>query len=265
MRSHLLRAAAGTALTPSYVTDNLQFHIDAGNSLSYSGSGTTVYNLIHNDSSSSYNSNISYSTNDGGYWTFRSSGSATGSGIKFDIGGGNNYLNFLSNDFTVEIWFRPNNSGLFIEYTKTGPFSGTLEDYPQLAGLLQQFTNNPRQFFTTYYSTSNNNAWGFYTDNYISQNSWTSNTSWIHHVITSDASGPTRSVYKNGTSLGSATSSNYSYVRNSSDNDLYIGGSGVYTFPFNGDISIVRIYKGKALSSTEVTQNYNAEKARYGY
>jgi len=32
-----------------------------------------------------------------------------------------------------------------------------------------------------------------------------------------------------------------------------------------GDISIVRFYKGKVLTATEVTQNYNAEKARYGY
>ena len=34
---------------------------------------------------------------------------------------------------------------------------------------------------------------------------------------------------------------------------------------FSGDISIVRIYKGKELSSFEVTKNFNAEKARYGY
>ena len=36
-------------------------------------------------------------------------------------------------------------------------------------------------------------------------------------------------------------------------------------YPFEGDIAIVRIYNGRALSASEVTQNYNAEKARYGY
>jgi len=258
--SHMMSYASYTA-PQGYVTDNLQFHIDAGSSSSYSG-GTTVYNLIHNDSSSTYNSNISYSTNNGGYWTFASN---TGSGFKFDIGGGNNYLSFLSNDFTVEVWFRPNNTGLFLEYTKTGPFSGTLSDYPQLVGWLnQQSATNPRINLLTYYSTSNNNGWGFHTDNYISQNSWSENTSWIHHVVTSDASSLKRSVYKNGIFLGSATNSNFGYVRNSSDNDLYIGGSGVYNFPFVGDISIMRVYIGKALSSAEVTQNYNAEKSRYG-
>ena len=79
MRNHFLRAAVGNA--PAYVTDNLVFHIDAGDTNSYSGSGTTVNSLVGSISSSSYNSNISHSTSDGGYWTFTSS---TGLGIKFD-------------------------------------------------------------------------------------------------------------------------------------------------------------------------------------
>ena len=66
----------------THVTSNLVFHIDAGNTNSYSGSGaTTVNSLVGGISSSSYNSNISHSTSDGGYWTFTSS---TGLGIKFD-------------------------------------------------------------------------------------------------------------------------------------------------------------------------------------
>lgn len=263
MRNHFLRAAAGAL--PTYITDNLQFHIDAGNSSSYSGSGTTVYNLIHNDSTSSYNSNIGYSTNNGGYWTFASN---TGTGFRFDIGGSNNYLNFLSNDFTIEMWFRPSGNGTFIEYTEEIPDDNpsAVVNYRQLLGLGYQPAGvHSRLMFDTYYSTSNNNNVFFYTDNYIGDNLWSSNTSWIHYVVTSDASGPTRTLYKNGTTHNTGTNSNYDYVRNSSDNNLYIGGSRTYNFPYNGDISIVRIYIGKALSSTEVAQNYDAEKSRYGY
>ena len=65
----------------THVTSNLVFHIDAGNTNSYSGSGTTVNSLVGGISNSSYNSNISHSTSDGGYWTFSSS---TGYGIEFD-------------------------------------------------------------------------------------------------------------------------------------------------------------------------------------
>ena len=66
----------------THVTSNLVFHIDAGNTNSYSGSGaTTVNSLVGGISSSSYNQNISYSSSDGGYWSF---GSNTGDGIEFD-------------------------------------------------------------------------------------------------------------------------------------------------------------------------------------
>ena len=66
----------------THVTSNLVFHIDAGNTNSYSGSGTTVNSLVGGISSSSYNSTISHSTNDGGYWTFSSF--TRGYGIEFD-------------------------------------------------------------------------------------------------------------------------------------------------------------------------------------
>ena len=35
------------------------------------------------------------------------------------------------------------------------------------------------------------------------------------------------------------------------------------TTPFKGRIGLFKVYKGKALSATEVLQNYNATKERY--
>ena len=273
MRNHILRAAAGNVATaPAYVTDNLVFHIDAGDTNSYSGSGTTVYNLIHNDSSSSYNSNISHSTSDGGYWSFGESPN-TAYGIEFEIGGNNNYLNIGSNDFTIEMWMKPTNLNGFnfsipLEYTKEYPQSGLgLNDYFQF--FVQLFNNNNQGVINlrTYYSTQNNNNANFFGTNFIST-TWQNNSSWLHYVVTSDVSSTTRQNYKNGQFLSFLSNSNFNFVRNSNDNQLHIGGVGTpsfFPFPFIGDISIVRIYNGKALSSTEVTQNYNAEKARYGY
>lgn len=67
----------------THITNNLVFHIDAGNTNSYDpdNSGTTVNSLVGNITNSNYNSNISHSTSDGGYWTFSNS---TGDGIEFD-------------------------------------------------------------------------------------------------------------------------------------------------------------------------------------
>lgn len=74
---------------------------------------------------------------------------------------------------------------------------------------------------------------------------------WNNIVITRNNG----SFYRNGVLLGSATSST------TSDKVLRIGAAGgVY---FNGRIGPVRIYN-KSLTSSEILQNYNATKARYG-
>ena len=270
MRNHFLRAAVATG--PTYVTDDLAFHIDAGDTNSYSGSGTTVYNLIHNDSSASYDSNISHSTSNGGYWSFGDSPSTT-TGIEFEIGGNNNYLDIGSNDFTIEMWMKPTDLNFFnfsipLDYIKAYPQSG-LTDSEHLQFYVNLFNVNNQGVINlrTWYSTQNNNYSNFYGTNFIST-TWPNNTSWLHYVVTSDVSSTTRRIYKNGQFLSSLSNSNFNYIRNSNDNQLHIGGASTAAFlpfPFLGDISIVRIYNGKALSSTEVTQNYNAEKARYGY
>tara|TARA_B100000212_G_scaffold5336_1_gene3963 strand:- start:31 stop:843 length:813 start_codon:yes stop_codon:yes gene_type:complete len=270
MRSHQLRAAVATA--PTYVTNDLAFHIDAGNTNSYDpdGSGTTVYNLIHNDSSASYNSNISHSSSDGGYWSF---GSTTGYGIEFEIGGNNNYLDIGSNDFTIEMWMKPTdlnflNFSVALEYIQEYPQSGfTFSDYANFFIQLFNVSNQGVIQLRTWYSTQNNNNTNFYGTNFIST-TWPNNSSWLHYVVTSDVSSTTRRIYKNGQFLSSLNNSNFNFVRNRNNNQLHIGGASTAAFfalPFLGDISIVRIYNGKALTSDEVEQNYDAEKSRYGY
>ena len=266
MRSHRLRAAVATA--PTYVTNDLAFHIDAGNTFSYSGSGTTVTNLIHKDNSASFNSNINHSTSDGGYWSF---GNTTGYGIEFEIGGNNNYLNIGSNDFTIEMWMKPTNLNALgfsipLEYVQEVPQSGFgFSDYQQLLIFLFNLNNQGVIQLRTYYNARPDNSVAyFYGTNFIST-TWQNNSSWLHYVVTSDVSSTTRRIYKNGQFLSSLSDSNFNFVRNAANNQLHIGGNSNAgsAFPFLGDISIVRIYNGKALSSDEVTQNYNAEKARY--
>ena len=50
----------------------------------------------------------------------------------------------------------------------------------------------------------------------------------------------------------------------SSDYNLHIAGADS-SKRFTGEIAIIRIYKGKSFSASEVLQHYNAEKARFGH
>ena len=67
-----------------------------------------------------------------------------------------------------------------------------------------------------------------------------------------------KKLYLNGTEVASGTNTGI----NTGNRDRYIGGRGA-SFPFNGKIPIVRVYN-RTLSATEITQNFNAQRARFG-
>jgi hypothetical protein len=50
---------------------------------------------------------------------------------------------------------------------------------------------------------------------------------------------------------------------NTSNSTIYIGYSGYASEYFNGRIAICQLYN-KALTATEILQNYNAQKGRFG-
>jgi len=252
--------------TAAYVTDNLVFHIDAGDTNSYSGSGTTVNSLVGSITNSSYNSNISYSTSDGGYWTF---GSNTGDGIEFDSI--TSFMPLGTNDMTYEIWLNT------VSATELAA-----ANYPTIGafGLTRLDTNGyKRATFYHYYFLSpvighylgfkkSSSASGGYTEGVHTQSDY-DNSQWNHLVISHDVSVGKPKYYYNGSEVSLYMNSSYSwntYYNNSNDQyQLNVGSNNMGDDKFRGKISILRIYKGKALTSSEVTQNFNAEKARYGY
>ena len=84
--------------------------------------------------------------------------------------------------------------------------------------------------------------------------------SWYNISVTRQST--TISVYFNGILDG--TSSNNS---NMTENGFRLARNinTVGTSYLNGKIASVLIYKGKSLSATEITQNFNAQKARFGF
>ena len=69
-------------------------------------------------------------------------------------------------------------------------------------------------------------------------------------------------TYINGIDGGGSGSSSSS-ISNNTSYPFRMGLRGGDDQPLDGRIAVVKIYKGKALSSTEVKQNYNALKGRY--
>jgi hypothetical protein len=80
---------------------------------------------------------------------------------------------------------------------------------------------------------------------------------WIYACVT--RSGTLVSLYKNGSLISSGNNSS-----NLTDQGLRVGinrGSNTY---LKGNISNIRLYKGKALTASEIQQNFNALRSRFG-
>jgi len=103
----------------------------------------------------------------------------------------------------------------------------------------------------TYYSISPNLGGPFYTPTALSNNTW-------YHAVGTFVNGSSI-LYINGTSVASAsyTVGNYSssYTAN-----IVIG---EYAGYLSGNIAVAKIYN-RALSAAEVSQNFNANRFRYG-
>lgn len=86
-------------------------------------------------------------------------------------------------------------------------------------------------------------------------------TNWTHFVISRQGTGSDDvKVYMNNTLEGTFTGAdNISHLEYA-----WIGGKGG-SANLDTQLGIVRMYKGKALSASEVTTHWNAEKARFGY
>ena len=173
-----------------------------------------------------------FSSDNGGYFTF------DGSNDQIDCGSSDDFA-FGTGDFTIEFWCNPDTVGTegIISISSTGTNATTN----------WQFRYGSSKVRWIYSSSSD-----------IISNSTVSTGEWTHVVAT--RSGTTLTLYINAVSEGTGSSS-----ANLSDNGtLRIGCTRGQTNFFDGKISNVKLYKGKALTAEEVAQNYNALRGRYG-
>ena len=234
-------------LTPSStpnvpVTNNLVLYYDPSNSLSYSGSGTVINDLSGNGLNGTM-SNITFTSP---YFTYN----GTSSQIQVVD---NVLLEPGSGDWTMEVWVNQSVSGNDVVLGKFDNGGQTID-----------VSYSIRTTNTTYYAqlgsgSGSGSSLFVNSTNYVGTiGSW----SQIVYVFTNIAAN-TLQTFVNGSSIGTV-GHNLSSILNST-NPLYIGSynGGEYSQWFDGKIGIVRLYN-VALTSSQVLQNYNADKSKYG-
>ena len=115
--------------------------------------------------------------------------------------------------------------------------------------------NNTWTFYVTGTSNYNNGLTAYFS--YPTLNVW-------NHDIGVYSSGNTVSAYRNGSFVDSQTGSQQGNLSQQGvRNPLIIAKRDATSSPLPSDFAIVRVYN-KALSSDEITQNFNASKTRFG-
>tara|TARA_R100000278_G_C5466612_1_gene162908 strand:+ start:343 stop:1173 length:831 start_codon:yes stop_codon:yes gene_type:complete len=232
-------SSSGGGSSSGIVSSGLLMHLDAGNSSSYSGTGTTWSDLSGNGNHATLINGPTYSSADGG---------------ALDFDGSNDYatasLLMPSRPYTASVWINHDFMSDFFQYYLNQLYSSSSTNYGFSLFRSIPFGSSPYRvefrdrvlnsgLVTTYSTTA------------MSVGNWFN--------LCGVASTTDFKIYVNGTLEGTSTNST---SRAGSYGSLFIGSTGTNRH-FNGKISSVLVYN-QALSATEVTQNFNAIKSRYG-
>jgi hypothetical protein len=213
------------------VTSGLTLALDAGNLVSYGGTGTSWKDLNGNNNFTLING-VSYDTLDGGCLSFDGTNDiATGTVSTLNTGGGQ------YNTVTFWMYLRSGNGGF--------PF--------ELGGYRLWVPGDNFGF-----NTGNSDIYGIPSSQLINK--------WVHvgAVFYNGAYTNNNKLYINGT-LQTLTQRMSSASAGSAGTSIAIGGfQGEYaSYPFYGKIGPMQMYAGE-LNQLQVQQNYNAQRGRFG-
>ena len=209
--------------TNSIVTSGLVLALDAANTKSYPGSGTTWRDLSGNGNNGTLVNSPTYSSANGGSLVFNGSSQYVNSPLT------------KAATCTFSCWASSTNVSNNPMLFNAGPNG-----------------SGPDLYFNSGYVTWN--IWD--TGNNFALIPASANDGKFHHYVVINNASLGASLYYDGNLLGTAT-----YRDASGNTNLTIGGN-TTTFMWNGNISNFTVHN-RALSAAEVTQNYNALKSRY--
>ena len=225
----------GLGHSPSIVMDSLLLSLDAANSRCYSGSGLTANGLVGGLGGTLANG-VGFGSTNSGFFTF--------DGTNDYISAPNDSSLDLTSDLTACVWFKiitfPGND--WVRVIGKGDSANRTFGFWYYAG-------SPNYFLYQRYGAIG--IAGVIITTTLQLNVW------YHGAVTSN--GSSHRMYINGTEVGSHTASPPFYASSSL---LKIGYGEIHSY-HNGYVSQTQVYN-RALSATEIRQNYNATKKRYG-
>ena len=215
---------------PNIVTSGLTLIIDSGYVPSYPTTGTTWYDLSGNVNDGTLVNSPTFNSSNNGYFTFNgTTQAATLTSLN------------LQQNFTLDGWFNPSVLNGFV--------------------MFGQGTTSANQGLHIWYTTNTNIRFGMYandTDFTVS----TSTGNWYNIVCTYNNSSPyTKQLYLNGVEQTGSIVGAAAYAGSGTFRlGATYSSSGQYG---NGSYAGMKMYN-RILSATEVLQNYNATKTRFG-
>ena len=226
--------APAVSAGPSIVTNGLVFNVDAANTSSYSGSGN-VWNDLSGSNYIKFYSSSSYSVNADPTFSPDGGGSLVTTGIFGRSIANSGITGSVAR--SMEAWVKFNSVSQNAVISIGGQSNGLLYE-------LMAFQNNAIEHY-----------WG----NFTQSSTVLATNTWYNIVIIYDGT-TNHYVYINGVQVGFSSTPSL----NTSNTPIYVGPAVTTTWgAFDGKIAALRIYN-RALTSTELTANFNALKSRFG-
>ena len=235
----------------TYARSGLVYYVDAGNTASYSGSGTSMTNISGSGIGATAIANGATFTSAGSasYFTFNGTTQVGYAPTMLSL-----FNSPVNNNVTLEMWVRTSSdNGVVLSEQGNSPINTGWHDSQMeiVSGSLKMAVWTAVGFSTV-----------------LNVGTVTRNV-WQQYVLTYNVATSTLSGYLNGVNTASAGSITRASPQSSGSPQLYYmwmypdstslgDGSGLA-----GDWSIFRVYN-RALSTAEVLQNFNATKTRYG-
>jgi hypothetical protein len=226
------------------VTTDLQLWLEPDLYTSYPGSGTSCYDLSPNRYTATLQRSVGYSTARAPSFTFDGA-----TGRKYiDVG---QYLSY--NTFTLSSWFKSSSTATFQMLFSKETTAGRPWNYR----LWLELTTGKLRGDTADAGASSENLQSTlgYCDGV-----------WHNAVFVRDASGGNLYLYADGIQVATASTTIGSITNNQNvwiGLSAFTGENAVGSYPVNGNIGQSLIYN-TALTATQVKQNFNAMRGRYG-
>jgi hypothetical protein len=232
----------------SIVMDGLVLYVDAANPRCYTPSATTLKELTEVNTGNLI-AGVGYSSSNLGSWTFDGTDDYIDLGTRLPSLG-------LTYPMSIDIWFKPT-SGLS---TSSGIFAGAVNPvnnvYLGFSIILSLPTYVIQAQIGDGAGAGSTNRRTLLTTQSVNAGAW-------NHVVATASTGPVFEVYINGVLATGATSGTGGPLSWGTNATAQIASYAGFPNELSGSVASAKYYN-KKLSASEVLQNYNAGRYRFG-